>query len=105
SNGFSRKKVKMPITASSSSHASNSRQQLSPEQAGSSAFAIIKRKNKRALHLQQRCSRFETSYLSLKLFLRGKDLCANAPSLCFCCSAFCWPPQPGAGKTGSPTPG
>jgi hypothetical protein len=30
-------------------------QQLSPEQAGSSASAIIKRKNKCALHLQQRC--------------------------------------------------
>jgi hypothetical protein len=35
----------------------------------------------------------------------GNESCANAPSLCFCYSAFCSPLPPGAAKTGSPNTG
>ena len=33
-----------------------------------------------------------------------KELCAIAPSHCFCCSAFYLPPPPGAGKISLPIP-
>ncbi|MGZ4842397.1 MAG: hypothetical protein ACXV5J_11670 [Candidatus Angelobacter sp.] len=56
-----------------------------------SAFAATPLICTTSIYTQENCS-------------RGKESCAIAPLLCFCCSAFCSPAPPGAGKTASPTP-